>query len=101
MRHEVQLVLRNWSPSASVSVNRASVFLGVFVALSTVACSGSKRNVDPTPEKLDGSPSLEFEADDIERANNASDAVEEYCDGAVSEAQYVGCLSHVDESDLP
>ena len=75
--------------------------LGVFLALSTVACSGSKRNVDPTPEKLDGSPSLEFEADDIERANNASDAVEEYCDGAVSEAQYVGCLSHVDESDLP
>ena len=56
---------------------------------------------DPTPEKLDGSSSQEFEQADIDRANSASDAVEEYCSGAVSEAQEVGCLSHVDEGDIP
>lgn len=69
--------------------------------LGLVGCSQQKREVDPTPEKLDGTPSMEFEADDIERAENASDAVAEYCAGAVSEAQEVGCLSHVDESDIP
>lgn len=57
--------------------------------------------VDPTPEKLDGTPSSEFEQDDIDRAEGASDAVKEYCAGAVSEAQQVGCESHVTESDIP
>lgn len=57
--------------------------------------------LDPTPEKLDGSESQEFEADDIERAQAASDAVKDYCSDAVSEAQELGCLSHVDESDIP
>jgi hypothetical protein len=56
---------------------------------------------DSGPERLDGSSSHEFEPEDIERANEASDAVKEYCSGAVSEAQEVGCLSHVDESDIP
>lgn len=57
--------------------------------------------VDPTPEALDGSSSSEFEQDDIDRANDASEEVQDYCSGAVSEAQYVGCLSHVDEWDIP
>ena len=57
--------------------------------------------VDPTPERLDGSPSHEFEGSDIERANEASPEVQAYCEGATSEAQEVGCLSHVDESDIP
>lgn len=57
--------------------------------------------VDPTPENQYGVPSNEFEPNDIERANSAPQAVKDYCDGAVSEAQYVGCISHVDESDLP
>ena len=69
----------------------------VVLAASTAACGG----VDSTPEKLDGADSYEFEPADIERANDASDAVQEYCSGAVSEAQEVGCLSHVDEDDLP
>lgn len=56
--------------------------------------------LDPTPERLDGSESYEFEPDDLERAENASDAVEDYCSGAVSEAQYVGCLSHVTDDDI-
>lgn len=72
----------------------------VAVAFAFGAC-GDERNVDSTPTKLDGKPSHEFEADDIERAESSSDAVAEYCAGAVSEAQEVGCLSHVDESDLP
>ena len=74
------------------------------VAVTVAACGGSgdgRSSVDPTPEKLDGAPSYEFEAADIERADNASDAVREYCAGTVSEAQEVGCLSHVDESDIP
>ena len=57
--------------------------------------------VDPTPEKLDGTPSSEFEQDDIDRAEGASDAVKEYCADSVSEAQQVGCESHVTESDIP
>ena len=65
---------------------------------SSNATSG---NLDPTPEKLDGTSSTEFEADDLERAENASEAVQEYCGDVESEAQRLGCLSHVDESDIP
>jgi hypothetical protein len=57
--------------------------------------------VDRPPEKLDGTPSHEFELDDIDRAAGASDAVKDYCSGAVSEAQRIGCESHVDERDIP
>ena len=62
-------------------------------------CGGEA--IDPTPEKRDGTPSYEFEAGDIEEAEGASDAVREYCSGAVSEAQRVGCLSHVTEDEIP
>ena len=72
--------------------------LAVF-AMGLTACA--ENDVDRTPERLDGSESREFEPADIERANEASDAVKEYCSRAVSEAQEVGCLSHVDQSDLP
>ncbi len=75
--------------------------LAIVAVLALTGCSQQQREVDPTPEKLHGTPSMEFEADDIERARTASDAVAEYCAGAVSEAQRVGCLSHVDESDIP
>lgn len=74
--------------------------LAAAVTIGLGACD-SDSDIDPTPEKLDGTESTEFEPDDIERAENASDAVEEYCSGAVSEAQRVGCLSHVDESQIP
>lgn len=57
--------------------------------------------INPYPEKLNGELSEEFEPDDIERAEEASPAVEEYCEGAVSEAQEVGCLSHVKPSEVP
>jgi hypothetical protein len=80
----------------------------VALALALAACgdteSGSRRDgggLDPTPEKLDGSSSQEFEQDDIEQAESASPEVQEYCEGAVSEAQELGCLSHVEESDPP
>jgi hypothetical protein len=61
----------------------------------------SNGSVDPTPEKLDGRPSYEFEQDDLDRAEDASEAVKEYCADAVSEAQRIGCESHVTEEDLP
>jgi len=70
------------------------------IALPTtlvLAGCGESRNVGPTPEKLDGTPSSEFEKADIDRANEASDKVKQYCAGAVSEAQRVGCESHVTE----
>lgn len=57
--------------------------------------------VDPTPADQSGVPSDEFEQADIDQANGASEAVKEYCAGAVSEAQYVGCISHVTDSDIP
>jgi hypothetical protein len=73
----------------------------VAAPLGLAACGGSDGSVDPTPEDKNGVPSHAFEQDDIDRANDASQAVKDYCSGAVSEAQYVGCLSHVDESDIP
>jgi hypothetical protein len=74
------------------------------VVLTTLAlggCVDDGKQIDPTPEKLNGAPSHEFEQSDIERAQYATPAVQDYCSGAVSEAQRVGCLSHVDESDIP
>jgi hypothetical protein len=83
--------------------------LAAFIAASALglaACDSTETGgggdpVDPTPENKAGVPSKEFEPDDIERAEEASDAVKEYCSGAVSEAQRVGCESHVDETDIP
>ena len=69
--------------------------------LACVVVAGCGTEVDPTPEKLDGTPSYEFEREDLETAEGASDAVKEYCSGAVSEAQRLGCESHVTESDIP
>jgi hypothetical protein len=70
-------------------------------ALTLGACGSEDRKIDPTPARLDGSESHEFESQDIGRARSASDEVKEYCSGAVSEAQEVGCLSHLDEGEIP
>lgn len=63
--------------------------------------SGSGSTLDSTPEKLDGTESYEFEQEDLDAAAEASDAVKKYCAGAVSEAQRLGCESHVTDADLP
>jgi hypothetical protein len=74
-------------------------------ATATLAVAGcgddSGSTSDPTPEKLNGPPSYEFEQEDLEAAEGASDAVKEYCAGAVSEAQRLGCESHVTENEIP
>jgi hypothetical protein len=57
--------------------------------------------IDLTPEKLDGTESHEFEQEDLDAAAGASDAVKEYCADAASEAQRLGCESHVTDADLP
>lgn len=75
------------------------VLLTLGIVLLSAGCGVG--GVDPTPEDKNGVPSHAFEQEDIDRANHASAAVKAYCSGAVSEAQYVGCLSHVSESDLP
>lgn len=81
---------------------RASIPVSLVVAALAVAgCGNSGDSIDPTPERKDGSSSREFEPDDIERAEGASDRVKEYCAGAVSEAQRVGCESHVTEAEIP
>lgn len=79
----------------------ATTIVCVFVCTSAVGCGADQTQVSPGPVKKDGSRSTEFEQDDIERADDASDAVKDYCSGAVSEAQRLGCESHVDESDIP
>ena len=71
---------------------RNLVCASLVAALLAAGCGDS---IDSTPERQDGSPSGEFEPEDIDRAENADGLVEEYCDGAESEAQKVGCLSHV------
>jgi hypothetical protein len=79
----------------------AAMAVALVVTLSAGGCgedeSDGGSSIDPTPEKLDGSSSYEFEQDDLERAESASPVVQAYCEGAVSEAQETGCLSHVDE----
>lgn len=60
-----------------------------------------EQGIEPTPLKKDGSRSYEFEKHDLDRAARASEAVEEYCAGAVSEAQRLGRLRHVTEDDIP
>ena len=75
--------------------------LAVVAAIVAMLVAGCGGEADPTPEKIDGTPSSEFEQDDIEAAEDASDAVKEYCADAVSEAQRVGCEAHVTEDDIP
>ena len=70
--------------------------VALVVALS--GCGGE--SVDSTPEKLDGSQSSEF-GGVLDAAAGASDAVKDYCSGAVSEAQRLGCESHVTDDELP
>jgi hypothetical protein len=75
------------------------------LALVTIAFAGcgagGGTGVDSTPKKLDGTESHEFEQDDLDAAAGASDAVKDYCADAVSEAQRLGCESHVTEDDIP
>lgn len=73
----------------------------LIAAVLALAGCGGGAEIDPTPERLDGSSSYEFEQDDLDRAAEASNAVKEYCSGAVSEAQRLGCESHVTDEDLP
>ena len=84
------------------SVRRMSGGTVLLAAVALFACGGGSedRALDPTPEKLDGTPSYEFEQDDLERAGDASDAVKDYCGDAVSEAQRIGCESHVTEEEI-
>jgi len=72
------------------------------VAIALAGCGEAiEPTVDPTPEKKDGSPSYEFEQDDLDAAEEASPEVKDYCAGAVSEAQRLGCESHVSPEDVP
>src|SRR5687767_13692766 len=80
---------------------RVRLALAFVVAIVAGCGSGSTSELDSTPTKLDGTESYEFEREDVEAASEASDAVKDYCAGAVSEAQRLGCESHVTDEDLP
>jgi hypothetical protein len=67
----------------------AGAFAGCGTARSSEDGSGGSLN----PQKEDGSYSQKFEPEDIERAEAAPQSVQEYCAGAVSEAQEESCLS--------
>jgi hypothetical protein len=74
--------------------------------LSVSACSpGLNTSGDPAsraaPLKKDGSRSYEFEQDDYDTADQVSPEVKDYCADAVSEAQRLGCESHVQPEDIP
>lgn len=75
--------------------------VAIVLAAPFSGCGNDQSTVDPGPLKQDGTRSQEFEQDDIDRADSASDAVKEYCSGAVSEAQRLGCESHVTEDEIP
>jgi hypothetical protein len=86
-----------------MNVRRWAAGAAVTVCVATAAGCGSSEgdSLDPTPRKLGGTESHEFEQEDLEAAAAASDAVKEYCADAVSEAQRLGCESHVTDEDLP
>jgi hypothetical protein len=73
----------------------------LLVAAALAGCGGAGSGIDSTPEQLDGTESDEFEQEDLDAAASASDAVKGYCSDAVSEAQRLGCESHVTDDDLP
>jgi hypothetical protein len=77
------------------------VLIGAASACGKASTNEGRDSLNSTPLKENGERSYEFEPDDIERAERAPPAVRAYCEDAVSEAQEIGCLSHVDESDLP
>lgn len=81
-------------------VVRTLAAVTVVGCLLLAGCSEDNRDVDPTPENQTGAPSGEFEEADIDAAESASELVGIYCEGAESEAQEVGCLSHVSDSEV-
>lgn len=95
--------------SLPVSLRPVSALATLMAVCALVGCGSTaddtvnrdSQRVDPTPEKIDGTPSYEFEEDDIDAAEGASDAVKDYCAGAVSEAQRIGCEAHVTENEIP
>jgi len=82
-------------------VNALARRLPLALVVIALAGCGGQGTVDATPQKLDGTESHEFEQEDLDAAAGASDAVKEYCADAVSEAQRLGCESHVTDGDLP
>lgn len=88
----------NWEDRMSKRVDEE--IEGEEIEEEEAAYAGSSY-INPTPMKENGEPSYEFEPEDIERAEEAPTEVQEYCEGAVSEAQEVGCLSHVEPSEVP
>jgi hypothetical protein len=79
----------------------SAALLAVALAAGCGSAGDTGSSVDPTPTKLDGTESHDFEQDDLDAAAGASDAVKDYCAGAVSEAQRLGCEAHVTDADLP
>jgi hypothetical protein len=91
------------SVSAALRVRLREPVVVILVAFAIAGCGSGEgaSELDPTPEKIDGTPSLQFEQEDLEAAEGASDAVKEYCADAASEAQRLGCESHVTEDEIP
>lgn len=75
--------------------------LGGCNAASEETPESNRPAINPTPLKKNGERSYEFDEEDLERAAQAPQSVQEYCAGAVSEAQEEGCLSHVEASEVP
>ena len=96
---------RSFLPSRAAGCHRFRLpVVVILVALAVVGCGsggGGGSELDRTPEKIDGSPSYEFEQEDLDAAEGASDAVKEYCADAVSEAHRLGCESHVTDDEIP
>ncbi len=74
----------------------------IAVGLAVVAgCGGPSDSAGVHPLKKDGTRSQAFEQGDVDTAAGASQAVKDYCGGAGSDAQRLGCEAHVTDADLP
>lgn len=78
----------------------------LLLALTVLACTAMLAACSPDestengPLKQDGTPSREFERDNLEDAAEAGLLVRIYCSGTASEAQETGCRAHVDDSTI-
>jgi len=79
---------------------REKAIVLALLALAVVSGCSSSQSLDTAPLKKDGTPSREFERDDLESARDADLLVRLYCEGSESPAQETGCRAHVDSETV-
>lgn len=73
---------------------------GVLFVATAAGMACGERPLSPGPLKNDGTRSTEFTEAHARRAAAADELVQLYCGGIESDAQRLGCLSHVSVAEV-